>query len=483
MKKTIAAALSNKVVLYMATRYATYGLAFIVSLFIAEEMGPRYYGIWGFLLMVFGYFNLINWGVPQSVQVLLIQNKESSTVSANYEKTGLYLMGIISLSCFFVIGYYLLGGFRIIHDNNLGLYLFAICLCGVFNYFNLYYSKIYRTRNRLLELSFQQSSVVVLMFLSMLFFGGASLLMALVISYVVATCLSMLFYLLGGAADYSGNYISDYAQTIVRKGFLLFLYNSGFYLIMVSTQTMISNNYSLEEFGFFTFSYTLGYAVFQLLDAFAYLITTKLLYRYRSSDMDVVMSTIRIVRDNFVSLFHGLTYLAIMIFPLLLLFMPQYSNTLQLVCLCCLTMLLYTNSFGYSTMLMARNKEKILAMIAVSSLILNVFTGLALIYVFNVTYNYVIVATMIAYIYFAFMCVLFGRRELGLPLRLVDFVHDCFPIGLLIPFICTILVFYLGFDRLIFLPFVLFVLLNVKTIIRIYNTFKMILFNPNVIDI
>ena len=467
----------------MVTRYATYGLAFIVTLFVAEKMGPRYYGIWSFLLMLFGYFNLINWGVPQSVQVLLLQNKESSIVSSNYEKTGLYIMAIISLSCFLVIGYYWLGGFSIIRNNNLGVYLYAICLCGVFNYFNLYYSKIYRTRNRLLELSFQQSSIVVLMFLSMLFFGGASLLMALVISYVVATCLSMLFYLCGDAADYSGIFISDYAKIIVRKGFLLFLYNSGFYLIMVSTQTMISNNYTLEEFGFFTFSYTLGYAVFQLLDAFAYLITAKLLYRYRSSDMNVVMATIRIIRDNFVSLFHGLTYLAILLFPMLLSFMPHYSNTLQLVCLCCLTMLLYTNSFGYSTMLMARNKEKKLAMIAVSSLVLNVLTGLALIYVFGVSYNYVIVATMIAYIYFAFMCVFWGRKELGGPLRFADFVNDCFPIGLLIPFGGMLLVLFLGFDRLVFLPFVLFVLFNVKTIIRIYNTFKMILFNPNVIDI
>lgn len=469
--------------MYMVTRYATYGLAFLVSMSIAEKMGPYYYGIWGFLLMIFCYFNLINWGVPQSVQVLLIQNRESSDVSANFEKTGLYLMCFISLSCLLVIGYYLLGGFDIIHNNNIGLYLVAICACGVFNYFNLYYSKIYRTRNRLFELSFQQTSVVVLMFISMLFFKGPSLLAALVLSYVLATFCSLLFYLFGGAAVFSGSYKSDYSKVIIRKGFLLFLYNSGFYLIITSTQTLISNSYRIEEFGYFTFSYTLGYAVFQLLDAFAYLITAKLLYKYQSSDMKVVLSTIRIVRDNFVSLFHGLTYLAMMFFPILLLFMPKYAHTLFLICLCCLTMLLYTNSFGYSTMLMARNREKILAGIATSSLALNVLLGLVLIHVIHVSYEYVIVATMVTYIYFAVMCVYFGRKELGLPLSLFDFLDDCFPIGLFVPFIGTLLLFVLGYSHLVFLPFCLFVLFNMKVLRSIFHTFVQILKNPKIIDI
>ena len=469
--------------MYMITRYATYGLAFLVSMSIAEKMGPRYYGIWGFLMMIFGYFNLINWGVPQSVQVLMIQNKEDSAISANYEKSGLYLMAAISLLCIFAIGYYYLGGFTIIHENSLGWYLIAICICGIFNYFNLYYSKIYRTRNRLLELSFQQTSVVVLMFISMMFFGGASLLAALVVSYFIATFLSMLLYLRGGAADFSGTYSSDYSKIILRKGFLLFLYNSGFYFIIVSTQTLISNSYTLEEFGFFTFSYTLGYAVFQLLDAFAYLITAKLLYRYRSPDMSVVLATIRTIRDNFVALFHGLTYFAMMLFPVLLYFLPKYSNTLFLICLCCLTMVLYANSFGYSTMLMARNKEKTLAIIALLSLGLNVLLGIFLIRIIDVSYEYVIVATMIAYILFAVMCVYWGRKELGLPLSLLKLFGDSFPISLLIPFIGSLLVFLVGNEKYVFLPFVLFVLFNIKVIKTIYHTFIRILLNPNVIDI
>lgn len=467
----------------MVTRYVTYGLAFIVSISLAQKMGPRYLGIWGFLLMIFGYFNLINWGVPQSVQVLIIQHKESQEESAIYEKTGLLLMGLISLLCLAAIGYYCLGGFEIIHENGLGIHLIAICLCGVFNYFNLYYSKIYRTKNRVFELSFQQSSVVVLMLVSLLVFNGRNLLTALVASYFIATLASMLLYLFGGAADYSGRYETDYAKTIFRKGILLFLYNSGFYFIIVSTQTMISNSFTLEEFGFFTFAYTLGHAVFQLLDAFAYLVTAKLIYRYRSSDMNVVLATIRLVRDNFVALFHGATYLAIIFFPLLLHYMPKYADTLYLICLCCLTMLLYTNSFGYSTLLMARNKEKVLASIALSSLGLNVVLGLLFIKVFMFSYEYVITATMITYIFFALMCVVCGRRELGLPLNVMTILGDGFPLGLLIPFVSCLGIVFFRNDLFVFLPFILFVLLNLGTIKRIYQTVIKIMLNPKVIDI
>lgn len=475
--------MSNKIMWYMLTRYLTYGISFIVTMYIASKMGPYYYGIWGFLLLMLNYFNLINWGVPQAVQVFLVQNKENELRCANYEKTGMYLITLISIGCIAIAIYYRFGGFEIANKYNLGFLFYLICLCGILNYFNLFYSKIYRVRNRIFEISFQQTSVVVCMVIVLLFYSGEELLCALVICYFVAYFLSLCLYLFNGGSRFDGYFVREYAKEISQKGIFLFMYNSGFYLIMVSTKTLVSSSYSVEEFGYFSFAYLLGHAVFQLLESFSFLLTTKLLDRYRSDNVKIVLSTIKLIRVNFVALFHGVMYLAMLFFPLFLCIVPKYKDTIQIVYLCCLTMLLYTNSFGYSTFLMAKNRERDLALISITTLFFNIMLCYLLIIYWKVGYEYAILATMVAYFYYAILCVYFGRKELTVSLNVFVILSDCFPLTLFVPFVSAICIAFLNISSLMFVPIILFIVLNKSVIYGVFSSFKKVLFNPNILDV
>jgi O-antigen/teichoic acid export membrane protein len=474
---------TNKILMYMLTRYITYGLSFFVTMYIATKMEPYYYGVWGYLLLVLNYLNLITFGIPQATHVLFIQNKGYQTASANYEKSGLFLTSCLSFGCAFVALYYYLGGFSTAYKYSVGWLFYLICICGALNYVNLFYSKIYRSRNYIFEVAFQQTSVVVLMFIAMFLSREKNLLYWLAGCYLVAYLASSLLFLLGRGADFSGSVEKKCIKKILNKGIFLFMYNSGFYFIIVSTKTMVSMMSTVEQFGYFSFAYLLGNAVFLMLQAFSFLVFSKLIDRYRSADVFLVLSTIRLVRVNFVFLFHGVMYVAMLLFPLLLTFIPKYANTLKLIYLCCLMMLLYTNSFGYSTFLMARNKEKRLAYIAVNSLILNVALGVLLINVFKVSYEYVVFCTIIAYFYYAFSCVYYGRKELNLPNNFFLVVQDCFPIPLIIPFGIAILLTLFECYVLIPIPLLSFLLLNRTIIKEIIVTGKKILLHPNLIDI
>lgn len=483
MKQKLRTIVRNKAVLYMLTRYATYTLSFFTSMIIATKLGPTKFGIWGYLMLILTYLNLLNWGIPNAVQVLMIQSRGNSQHSSDYEKTGLLLSGLISVLPVIVIAYFFCGGFKPLHDSNSCLALILICICGSINYFNLLYGKIYRSKNKILAVAFQQSSLIVCTFLVILIFNGENLLILLALAYLVSYVISLMLYIFGDGADFSGSYSKRKAGEIIRKGWFLFLYNSGFYFIIVTTKTIISNNYSLEEFGYFTFSYMLANAVYHLLEAFSFLIMAKLLDRFNSDNLDVVTRTIRLVRENYVALFHGVMYVAMCFFPILLYYMPKYSNTLDLIYLCCLTVLLYTNSFGYSTLLMARNCEKKLAKIALFALIINIVLAFFLIKVCDVSYDRVIMCTMFTYIYYAFMCVYYGRRTLGLPNSLKFLFVDSFPFRLLVPYLCAVMVAFFHFNEGFLLPLLCFLLLNHKTIIVIYKNLKVILFNPKSIDI
>ena len=54
---------TNKVVLYLVTRYMTYAVQFITSIWVAVKLGPFYLGIWGVILLLINYFKLINFPI------------------------------------------------------------------------------------------------------------------------------------------------------------------------------------------------------------------------------------------------------------------------------------------------------------------------------------------------------------------------------------------------------------------------------------
>lgn len=475
--------LTNKIVLYMSTRYATYILAFFVNLYVATKMGPGTYGVWSFLILVFHYLNIIDLGIPHSVQVYLVQNKDNKSVSSDYEKTGLIMMLIIALSSVVVALYYSFGGIAKAQEFKLGWLFYGICLCGFINYINNLYDRVYRSKNRLFELAFKQTSVVFFMALAVMSFSGSSLLMGMVLSYIAWCVSSLLVFVLRGGADFSGSFSKQYASNILKKGFFLFFFHAGFSFIIMSTRTIIGTHYSIEDFGLFSFAYFLGHSVYNCVLAFSTVTITKLLHRFHSSDRAVVLSTVSVVRINYVTLFHGVLYLAIMAFPLILHFMPKYESSLLSMMLCALMMLLYTNSYGYASYLIATNREKKLAFLAISSLFLNITIALFLAKVVHVPFEFVVFATMFSYLYYAYMCTYYGRKSLELSTSFGAVLLDSFPFGLIVPFILAIVIAITGSKNVIFIPFLVFLALNKKSIVSIFRTIKKLLLNPNIVDI
>ena len=65
-------------------------------------------------------------------------------------------------------------------------------------------------------------------------------------------------------------------KELLNKGYALFFYNTCFYFIMMSLRTIISSDYSPEEFGNFTFAYTLSNAIMLLVEALIFLVSPKM---------------------------------------------------------------------------------------------------------------------------------------------------------------------------------------------------------------
>ena len=84
MKIKIKSILNNKIIVYLTSRYAIYGLQFIIGMVVAGKLGPFYMGVYGFLQMVLMYINNINLGIPHSLNVFLIHNKDNQEKLDNW---------------------------------------------------------------------------------------------------------------------------------------------------------------------------------------------------------------------------------------------------------------------------------------------------------------------------------------------------------------------------------------------------------------
>lgn len=481
---SISNILKNKVVFYLSTRYLTYALQFVTSLVIAAKLGPFYFGVWGFILLLLQYFQQCHFGIYNSFNVLYVQYREDETRCKSYIANSLLLESYLALLVIVVFCIYFVCGDKYFEKYNADKYFIWVCVIAILQYFQGLIINIFRVKNLLNYVSICQSAIVVLNFLCIFFFNGETLIKMLLAGYIFGNVLAIVLAWASGILKVKGSIISKvYQIEILKKGLYLFLYNTCFYFIIISIRTIISTNYKVEEFGQFTFSFSLAYAVMLLLESLTFIVFPKVIGKLSSCNNDEVLMTIHEYRTIYQTSAHGLIYLALCIFPLLISFFPKYDVALTSMNLVALTVLMDTSRSGYAELLVARNKEQQLAMITIMALILNCILSLIEVKIFNVRFSYVILASLITYYFLAIALVVKGRKETDSFDNSLSVIFDVFPMRLLIPYLCALFLAIYEINSIIFLPLFLFLIMNYKESKYLLMLSKRILLNPKIVNL
>ena len=474
----------NKVIQYVLSRYFTYFIQFINSLFIAVYLGPFYLGIWGFINLVLQYFTQINFGIPYSVNVIVSTKKDDKAYVEQVFQNSIFLTSVLSflaLACLFFLNYF---------DLNLGAkynfneYLPLVALIIIGNYFIPLLSNVLRIYGKIGEIAFAQSILPLSMLAVSFFFKGPQLVYALIYAQIfsIVATLALFIYKLDLKFRLTFNWkVSKYIQ---RRGLLLFIYNSSFYLIIISTRSIISYFYNVSEFGMFTFAFTLGNTVNLLLSSLSFLIFPKVLYKLSKTTNEEGISFLNKIRHSYIYTSHFFIYILIFVFPVFLYFFPKYNEALDAFRLIGLTIVLYSNTFGYQGLLLAKEKDKLIATISASMLVLNVVLGFVFAKYFALDYSLIILATTVTYFTYIFLLGYFGRKLLEQPVNFYSLLNDVFPIKLLAPFLLVTSMVILKTPSLMYIfPVILFVAINYKSIAEIKKTIRQIIDNPKIINI
>ncbi len=477
-------AVNNKVLKYIFSRYLTYFIQFINSLFIAIYLGPYYLGVWGFINLIIQYFAQINFGIGHSANAIASIHKQKEGYVKMIIGTSISMFIILSAIVIFLFTANDALNFKFGEKYNFSQYAPLVLIPIIMGYFIGLLSVTYRIYGKIYKIAFSQTVFPVITLITLFFFRGSNLLWALILGLCFSTITSIILFLINPPIKVKPIFNWRLVKIIQNKGWFLFIYNTSFYLIILSTRSFVSAFYSVEEFGYFTFAFTLANAILLLLESLSFLIYPKLLNRFASATNERASNLLGLVRDMYITTSHLLIHIAIFIFPLFLSFLPKYEQASNAFNIISLTVVLYTNSFGYSGLLIAKGEEKRLGQYSIIALCINIIIAFLLVQIYHVHYSYVIFSTMFTYFFYVILIGTLGARRLKIKSDFISVLKDILPIRLLTPyFTSVILTLFSAHYEYFIIPLILFITLNYKQLCTIKSTSKQIIINPNLINI
>lgn len=476
----IKSIVNNSSFSYIITRYITYGIQFLNSIIIAVSLGPLYLGIWGFLNLIIQYLTQMNFGISHSVNTIAAIHKNKQMYISKITSNALILTTIL---CSILVFFFMVNSIFELNFGakyNFSTYSLQILLIIVLTYFNSLLSNILRIYNKLLELAISQSILPILTLITLFFFDKGDLLVALVWSSLLAAVISFIINILRFPIKVNFNFNIKLSKKIQKKGWHLFVYNSSFYLILISTRWFVSYYYDVVEFGYFTFSFSLASVLILLLDSLTFLVWPKLLNRLAKLNNFESNKLILNVRKIYTLATHCLLHIGIGFFPYFLLLFPRYDSIFTTFSLISLTIVVFTNSFGYQALLIARGKEKIIGRFSFVILLFNILLCYLLVYYLEVRYDYIILSTLLSYLVYIVLITFEGRKTLGLSLNISEIFLDFFPIGIFIPYFISLFLVVIKVDYYFYvIPLIVYIILNFKLLIDMKDILKKIFTSPD----
>lgn len=483
-KSLIKKILSNKIIIYISSRYLIYLLQFINSIIIAVNLGPYYLGVWGFANLIIQYFNQIDFGITQSFNAYGSIHKEDEDYVSKLLGSTIIIEVILCLLAALFLIFIQNSSIGFGNKYNFSHYYLVVILSIILNYFVPTLLSLLRIYGDIKVISICQSLLPILNFMFMFFFKGEALLIVMLwlvpVSLILglALCLSKLPFKI----KFSWNY--DLSKKLMKKGIHLFLYSSSFYFILYSTRSFISMKYTVEEFGLFTFAFSLANAIILLFKSFSFLVFPKLINRLSKSGKDS-LDLIAAPRQEYMTMTHLVAHLAILFFPIFIYFIPKYGGAISMFSLTVLGLIIYNNCYGFQELLIAKGKDRKLGFIAIISLIVNLLVGLVLVFYYFVPLHIAIFSIVLSYLTFLFLLAIACRTILAIPLNYKEIIVDAFPLRLLIPYLFSMGVSLSPYNNyfLYTVTVLIFLILNWKELLNIKKTINLILNNPNLVNV
>jgi len=478
--------LNNKIITFIVSRYLSYFIQFLNSLVAAYVLGPFYLGIWGFLALILMYLNFGNFGIDIALNVKLSTGNLAETEKQSQIASNAVAATLLTSSFFLVVGivlYYT--GVTFFEKYMFSQYMFVVILISCLNYFNVVFLNICRTYSVFAPISFFQTVVQLLQLPMFFIFKDVELVWALLSMMVLAHILSLIFFVwklpvkLSFKLDFTG--IKD----LFLRGISLLSYALTFYILLLSTRSVVGYIYPVETMGLFTFAVNIASALIVGLSSLEFVLFPKMLNRLSEDKLsESSVKSFNEVRFIYMTTAFFVVILGLLAFPVMLFYFEAYSSTKQVFTFLVMCQIVISGGFGYSTLIISRGKELYLVRHGLVALLINMLCAFLFARFFEFSYSYLSVFLLFSLVYYELKVIKKGRELMGMSTAIGKRIVDLIPVRSLLP---LLFIAAAGFTEYYFtftiLSLLAFIALHLKKLAVIKKYVLTLLHKPSVINI
>ena len=452
---------------YTISRYISSVLMVLRYGIIAKYLGPYYLGVWGVVKLFSEYATYSSVGVAYSVNKRVALSADDGDKGGGYVRSGLFVLIVCALVLVLVAAAASVLARDFYVKYNLYKYFISISLIAVTENFRRFFESVLRGLGQIVVISRLSVAHSVIALVTVIFFIKYNIMGLVASTFLSAFWVTMVSYFkLGRPLPCLGGW--RIKRELVVNGMFLMLYNLLTFFLLSIDRVFVSQYYSVESMGQYSFNYNVSFFVLLAMGSVGYVlypVALKKLSFYNSIQYELEVSL------KYNVLFVFVVYLVAIGFPVLYRVLPAYSGSLAVLRLILLSSAMMAPVYMINIYFISRNFEKSLNVLLLVAIVLSLVLN-CIVVLLGLDYQYVAVATAIAVAGYVGLTIVKYYRIVGQKVTVASLVARLKVVGIL--FFSVGMEMIWGHAYALLVGFIVFVWISRKELTEIYFLAKQV---------
>lgn len=413
MKKLFQLFKKNEVLSFTLIKYSVHVINFSRVILAAKILGPFYFGIWGFLNLCIQYLSHSLLGIQYSLNLELSTSDQSDKSYVHrLTSSALFITTVISVVL-------LTGGvwmywfqpnlferYRLSHYS-----LYIVAIVSLLNFQQVLFN-IFRVYGKFFKIGFAELLVSLAVLVALFVAEEENLIQILFFSWIGSLIISITIFFFNSPIPLRIKKYADETKTLFKVGFPLLIYNLSYYLIIISSTTVLSIFYPVEVMGYYTLSNSISNAILLGINSIVWAFFPSFLAQMKEGipSEQAVRVIEKINRIYLAAIF--IIFIAFLILaPAIYFFLNQYAASEPTLNILFVTQIILASNFAANTYTMARKKYLHLAWLSfISVIVVSVFS--VIFASFKLHYNWIAFSTVLGAVAFSVTTRLYLKKQI-----------------------------------------------------------------------
>lgn len=422
---------ASPLILFTATKYLSYALLFARGFLLAKYLEPFFFGIWGFVTLYQQYISISGLGLQYAVNTELairdLKNPSSQVKLINTSITLTLIVAILLLISGGFIHFLQIPIFKASGSFSYAILIFAI---AALQHYQQLFANIYRVYNELSRIALAELIIVLTTVVVIFFFRKETLLEAVLTSWLIGLAIACVVYVVKAPFNIKLLVSTKEVKVLLKTGIPLLVYNFSFYLILMSSRTIISIFYDIKIMGFYSFANSITNATLLGINTIAWVVFPMLVDKLKEGvSEEQLYGVVRKILNLYTPIVFLVIFTGIICSPVIFIYLPKYLVVQKTLNVLFLTQAMWSISFVFVTLAIARRKQNQIAVLSLISVLFASVSGL-IFALFKFGFFWLSISVFLSYV---LLTVLVTRYAIKMANLTKISYQEVFPLSILVP--------------------------------------------------